>query len=103
MSIKVSLKIENTLDREVEVRIPAGTVFEAAQTELGVQNVVIIQDYMFTLPAKGQRKVIVSGNCLNPRRGYPHSTHGRITPFCYVSKSFNQNDIWRAVSSPRWK
>jgi len=51
MNIKVSLKIENTLDREFEVGIPAGTVFEAAQTELGVQNVVIIQDYMFKLPA----------------------------------------------------
>jgi hypothetical protein len=103
MSIKVSLEIANTFNREVVVRIPAGTVFEAAQTEMGVQNVVIIQDYTFKLLANGQRKVIVCGNCLNPRREYPHSTTGRITPFRYVSKSFDQNDIWRAVSSPRWK
>jgi len=101
MSISVTLEIVNELDHDITVRIPAGTIFEAAQTELGVQNVVIIQDYTFKLPPKGRQKVTVNGNCLNPRRRYPHSTPGRITPFRYAGKSFNQHDIWSVVSSPR--
>ena len=71
MSISVTLEVVNELDHDITVRIPAGTIFEAAQTELGVQNVVIIQDYTFKLPPKGRQKVTVNGNCLNPRRRYP--------------------------------
>lgn len=100
-SIIVNIEIANNLGQERTVRIPAGTIFEAAQTNMGVQNVVITQDYYFIIPANGQLSVKLKGNCLNRMRAYPSRSQGRLTPFRYTGNSSSQASVWGAMSSPR--
>src|SRR3712207_4574939 len=99
--ITVSVELVNMLGSQQQVRIPAGTIFEAARTNFGVQNVVIVYDYSFTLPPHGRLTVTLSGNCLNRRRAYPRNTPGRLTPFRYTGNSHNQTSVWAAMSQPR--
>ncbi len=99
--LTVNMEIANNLNQNRTVRIPAGTVIEAAQTDMGVQNVVIVQDYYFNVPAHGSLKVILRGNCLNRGRDYPQRSPGRLTPFRYTGNSSNQSGVWDAMSSPR--
>lgn len=101
MDINVGITIVNNRGEEVTVRIPAGSIFEAVNTERGVQNVVIVQDYQFRLLPYGCRRVVVRGRCLNPRRSLPQSSPGRATPFRYAGTSFEQRAIWQIVSTPR--
>lgn len=100
-SITVSIEIANNLDCDQRVRIPAGTIFEAAKTDMGIQNVVIVQDYSFTIPAKGHKSVKLKGNCLNRKRAYPSKAPGRLTPFRYTGNSSSQSGVWGAMSTPR--
>lgn len=98
--IVVELEISNKLSRDTTITIPAGTVFEAAQTDMGIQNVVIIQDYTITLSSRSRAIVKLRGNCLNQKRSYPKSATGRVTPFRYAGNSYGQQDIWNAMSAP---
>lgn len=101
MDINVGITLVNNRGEEVTVRIPAGSIFEIVKTEYHVQNVAVIQDHQFKVPPYGQRKVVIRGRCLNPRRSLPRSSPGRATPFRYAGDSFDQNAIWQAVSAPR--
>ncbi len=101
MDINVGITLVNNRGEEVTVRIPAGSIFEAVKTEYGVQNVAVVQDYHFKIPAYGTRRVIVRGRCLNPRRSLPRLSPGRATPFRYAGPSFGQRAIWATVSKPR--
>ncbi len=101
MDINVGITLVNNRGEEVTVRIPSGSIFEAAKTEYGVQNVVVVQDYHFRIPPYSTRKVVVRGRCLNPRRSLPRRIPGRATPFRYTGPSFKQRSIWETVSKPR--
>lgn len=100
MRITVAITLDNKSDSEATVRIPAGSVFEAAKTEFGVQNVAIARDYIFRVPARTQIKVFAEGRCLNKTRGVPKAALGRITPFRYAGISFDQDSIWQTTSNP---
>lgn len=101
MNIPVTITLRNPTDRELPVTIPAGAIFEAAKTDLGVQNVTIIQEHRFTLPAQSELRVKVVGRCLNHRRAVPHGTPGRVTMFRYAGQSFDQQQIWQRMGHPR--
>jgi hypothetical protein len=98
--ISVTFELINKLGSPQSIHIPAGTVFEAARTDYGVQNVVIVKDYRVTLPPYGRQTVTLMGNCLNRRRSYPSSNPGRVTPFLYTGGSLNQHSVWSAMSQP---
>lgn len=101
MDINVGITLVNNRGKEVTVRIPAGSIFEAVETGRGVQNVAIAQDYQFRLPPYGRRRIVVRGRCLNPMRSLPQSSPGRATPFRYAGTSFEQSAVWQIVSTPR--
>lgn len=101
MDINVGITLVNNRGEEVTVRIPAGSIFEAAKTEYGVQNIVVIQDYQFRVPPYGRLSVVLRGRCLNPKRFLPRSSPGRVTPFRYAGTNFEQSAIWQSVSTPR--
>lgn len=101
MDITVGITLINNRNEEVTVRIPAGSIFEAAKTEHGVQNVLVIKDYKFKVPPHGRCKAIMHGRCLNQKRSLPHSSLGRATPFRYTGHSFDQEAIWKDVSAPK--
>lgn len=101
MDIDVGITLRNDRNEEVTVRIPAGSIIEVASTGYKAQNIAVAKEYVFKLPPNGQRKVIVTGRCLNSKRSVPHLISGRATPFRYAGSSFDQNALWRAVSSPK--
>ena len=100
MRINVEVTLDNKSDQETTVRIPAGSIFEAMRTEYGVQNIAVVKDYFFRIPALGRIKVFVEGRCLNRARGVPRNTAGRVTPFRYAGSSFDQDSVWEVTSNP---
>lgn len=92
MSIHVTLELKNTTAGTTTVRIPAGTVFEVAVPNLGVQNVVVTQSQSYTLPPGARRIVKIPGNCLNARPG-------RLTPFRFTGNSTHQDSVWQTVEN----
>lgn len=100
MDIPVSIKLKNNRNESVTIRLPKGSIFEA-QTEYGVQNVALDNEYEFKLPPYGQITVTANGRCLNLKRAVPSNTPGRATPFRYAGTSLDQSDLWRTVSNPR--
>ncbi len=101
MEIQVGITLDNKSANEATVRIPAGSIFEVAKTEYGVQNVAIVSDHFFKVPARSKIKVIVVGRCLNRRRAEPKSVSGRVTPFRYAGNNFDQESIWHKTLSPQ--
>lgn len=101
MNIPVTITLKNPTDRELPITIPVGAIFEAAKTDFGVQNVTIIQEHRFMLPAYSELRVKVTGRCLNRRRGVPNGTPGRLTTFRYAGPSFDQHQIWQRMAQPR--
>jgi len=101
MEIKVGVTLNNQSPNQTTVNIPAGTIFEAAQTEHGVQNVTIAKGYTFKIPPFTNQKVIVIGRCLNSSRATPEMNQGKLTPFKYIGQSFEQQDIWHSISNPK--
>ena len=96
--IDVGSTLNNPTGKEVVIRIPVGSVMETGSAASNRQNVVIMQDYRFTVPPGGWRKVLVRGRCLNRNRRLPTSTPGRVTPFRYTGSSLQQAAIWDTVS-----
>src|SRR5262245_14067621 len=100
MDIDVTVTLANDTDEEMTVRIPAGSIFEAAQTDFGVQNVAVVTDDQIRIAPKSKARVVMTGRCLNRMRSVPNSTPGRPTPFRYSGPSMDQTEIWNRVSSP---
>ena len=102
MNIPVTITLSNPTDRPLPVFIPSGTVLEVdlAEAPRPMQNVVITDDYSFTINPREVRTVALTGNCLNQGRAVPANVAGRVTVFRYGG-SLQQDAIWGNLAAVR--
>src|SRR3954454_4681394 len=100
MEISATITVRNHQSKPHTSVLPRGLVLEAASTDYGVQNIVLLNDYPVTVPANGVATVRVIGRCLNRSRNVPSGNPGRVTPFKYAGIDFSQDAIWNRVGQP---
>lgn len=94
MAYRLQLTLENPTNRPVETTIYKGTIFEVADPDQRVQNLVAIEDTTIVISADTTEIVDVSTWCMNERFAAPHNTPMRLTALAVESDHISQGDIW---------
>ncbi len=94
MAYRLQLTLENPTTMPVETTIYKGTVFEIADPDARVQNLVATDDTTIIIEAGSTETVDVSTWCMNERFAAPHNTPMRLTSLAVEDDHISQADIW---------
>jgi hypothetical protein len=95
----VHLDVENKTNQTQTFTIPKGQVFENAEPNARVQNLVAAQDVAITVAPGTVRTVTVPAYCLNQQLAKPKGQSGNITPLQVRFSFADQHTLWRGVTS----
>lgn len=77
----ISILVENTCDKHIEIRVESGMVFEQAEEDTSRQNLAVDRTVDFKLPKGEIKRVILDARCMDQGKGAPSSDPMNLTPF----------------------
>ena len=96
---EVEIVVRNLLDASLALKIPRGQVFENANRNDRLQNLVAAENAVLELRPGLSTKVQVPAFCLNKGFARPRGLDGYITPLRVKFDFRNQDDLWEQVAA----
>jgi hypothetical protein len=94
-----TISMENLTNRDVEILIPKGQVFENKEPKTGRQNIVAANTIRRILRARSSLDLVVEAYCINEGLAAPTDDPGNITNFKLRKDEFEgQHELWEYIA-----